>query len=97
MPAFKSENGSAEVLGSTIYRDLEGGTLIGFGLLAGLDLTVSRNPVNGNFATQIGPSNGTDIGANNKNKNYGLANWLFLTVTSNTCSICDSDEIALLN
>ena len=36
-------------------------------------------------------------GANNKNKNFGLANWLFLTVDSSTCDICDSDEIALLN
>lgn len=79
-PQFKSENGSAAVVGQTIYRDLESGTLSGFGVLEGLNLAVSRRPANGPYATQIGPSNGKNIGANNKNKNFGMAHWLTLQI-----------------
>ncbi len=92
-PKFKSENGSKEVLGSTFFRDMEGGTLIGTGVLAGLNLSVSRKPVDGPYATQIGPSNGTDNGANNKNKNFGMANWFMINVDSATCSVCSGNSV----
>ena len=95
-PSFKSEFGSAATA-ETFLLDLEGGTLTGFGDLAGLNLSVSRAPANGPYATQVGPSNGTNIGANNKNNNFGLANWLFVAVTNSTCAICNSTEILNLN
>ncbi len=96
-PTFKSENGSMATI-STFYRNLTGGTLMGTGILAGLDLTVSRKPVDGPWATQIGGSNGTDKGANNKNKNFGMANWFMINVDSATCSICTGNTtIANLN
>ncbi|MEP2028402.1 MAG: VPLPA-CTERM sorting domain-containing protein [Paracoccaceae bacterium] len=96
-PTFKSENGS-KATASTFYRNLVGGVLRGTGILAGLDLRVTRKPVNGPWATQIGGSNGTDNGANNKNKNFGLANWFMINVTSATCSICSNNStIANLN
>jgi len=96
-PSFKSENGSVEVPGETFYRDLEGGTLTGFGNLDGLDLTVTRRPANGPYATQIGPGTATNNGANNKNQNFGMAHWLTLIVNNATCRICDTDQIVGLN
>ena len=95
-PSFKSENGSVETM-DTIYRDLEGGTLIGFGLLDGLDLTVTRRPSDGPYATQIGPGTATNNGANNKNQNFGMAHWLSLIVDSASCSICDTSQIKYLD
>lgn len=92
-PKFKSENSSKEVLGQTFYRDLEGGTLSGTGILAGLELTVTRKPATGPYATQIGPSNGVNNGANNKNKNFGMATWFSINVTSANCSICDNNSV----
>ena len=88
-PQFKSENGSAEVPGQTMFRDLQKGEMIGYGLLDGLVLTVERRPANGPYATQIGPSNGTNNGANNKNKNYGMAHWFTMTVEEDDCVICE--------
>jgi hypothetical protein len=87
-PQFKSENGSAEVLGQTIFRDLELGIMVGYGMLEGLELSVERRPADGPYATQIGPSNGMDNGANNKNMNYGMAHWFTMTVEENDCMIC---------
>jgi len=96
-PTFKSENSSMATIG-TFYRNLTGGTLIGTGILAGLDLTVFRKPVDGPWATQIGGSNGTNNGANNKNNNFGMANWFMINVTSATCFICSNNStIANLN
>lgn len=92
-PAFKSENGSQAVAGQTFFRDLESGSLSGTGVLAGLELTVTRKPLNGPYATQIGPSNGVNNGANNKNKNYGLANWFSINVIRSDCSVCDNNSV----
>jgi len=94
-PAFKSENGSVSTP-DTFYRDLEGGTLIGGGILAGLDISVTRAPVYGPYATQIGAGTANNNGANNKNNNFGLANWFKISIDSATCSICSNSEIAAL-
>ena len=91
-PQFKSENGS-QATAQTFFRDLEGGTLMGTGILAGLNLSVTRKPANGPYATQIGPSNGTDNGANNKNKNLGMATWFTVTVDSATCAVCSNNSV----
>jgi hypothetical protein len=77
----------------TFYRNLTGGTLIGTGILAGLNLTVTRKPIDGPWATQIGGSNGTNNGANNKNKNFGMANWFMINVTTATCRICSNNSV----
>ena len=86
-PVFKSENGSAAT-SETIYRNLTGGTLLGTGILEGLTLSVTRNPPNGPYATQIGPSNGVNNGANNKNKNFGMAHWFLIEVERADCKYC---------
>lgn len=97
-PQFKVENGS-QPTPETEYWNLKGGTMMGTGLLAGLNLSVSRMPADGPFATQLGPSNGTDNGANNKNKNLGMANWFFMSIDSNTCVsvFCDGKDFSFLN
>jgi len=84
-PKFKSENGSKEVPGVTEYWNLAGGTLTGTGILNGLNLTVERKPPNGPYATQIGPSDGSNEGANNKNVNLGMANWFTISVVAGDC------------
>lgn len=96
MPSFKSENGSVETM-DTFYRDLEGGSLTGFGLLDGLNLSVTRRPADGPYATQIGPGTATNNVANNKNQNFGMAHWFTIIVDSATCQICDTDQIVGLN
>jgi len=97
-PKFKSENGSKAVAGETFYRDLEGGTLSGRGVLKGLELSVTRKPAKGPYATQIGPSNGMNKGANNKNKNFGIATWFSISVDQADCEIClNNTSIASLN
>lgn len=95
-PTFKSENGSVATA-STIYRDFEGGTLTGFGVLAGLVLEVIRMPATGPYAVQIGEGTASNNGANNKNKNLGMAHWMSIIVKSATCSICGSTQIQGLN
>lgn len=91
-PVFKSENGSVAT-SDTFYMDLEGGTLTGFGLLEGLNLSVSRMPADGRFATQIGSGTATQNGANNKNNEFGLANWFFITVDgAASCVICSNNS-----
>lgn len=94
-PNFKSENGSVAT-GDTFYRDLEDGTLIGGGILAGLNISVTRAPVNGYYATQIGSGTAQNNGANNKNNNFGMANWFKISITSATCSICTTSQISNL-
>ena len=100
-PEFKSENGSVEVLGQTFFRNMTGGTLTGTGILDGLVLTVERLPEEGPEATQIGPSDGVNEGANNKNTNYGMANWFKITGITDACTstFCDSvtDDFAYLD
>ncbi|ABG33001.1 VPLPA-CTERM sorting domain-containing protein [Roseobacter denitrificans] len=84
-PTFKSENGSASAP-DTILRNLTGGTMMGTGILAGLNLSVTRLPENGSDATQVGSSPAAGIrGANNKNENLGMANWFKIAVTSSNC------------
>ena len=80
-PSFKSEQGSSEN-DSTYFLSLLGGTLEGFGALAGANFYVEAMPVPGisQFATQIG------FDANNKNSNYGLANWFFFRADDNCSS-----------
>lgn len=97
-PIFKSENGSAATA-ETFYRNLTDGTLTGTGVLAGLNLSVSRKPADGPYATQIGPSDGNNIGANNKNKNFGMATWFTITLLESDCgAICNGNStIANLN
>ncbi len=97
-PTFKSENGSAAGA-DTFYLNLTGGTLLGTGLLKGLNLMVTRMPANGTEATQIGSGTGSVRGANNKNTNFGMAHWFFvsaITEGENTCTstFCDLYELA---
>ncbi len=96
-PQFKSENGSKAVPGQTFFRDLQSGTLTGYGALAGLVMKVSRMPNKGPYATQIGPSNGVNNGANNKNKNYGMAHWFDMRVLKNNCKVCTKATARALN
>ncbi len=91
-PNFKSENGSTETTG-TFFRDLESGSLTGGGILAGLDLSITRLPVNGYYAAQIGAGTPTQNGANNKNNNFGMAVWFKIGVESATCSICSGNGV----
>jgi len=91
-PNFKSENGSVATA-STFYRDMEGGTLTGGGILAGLILSVSRLPVDGYYATQIGEGTATNNGANNKNNEFGMAGWFKISVDQATCSICAGNSV----
>ena len=99
-PTFKSENGSASA-SDAILRNLIGGTMTGTGILAGLNLSVTRLPANGSDATQVGSSPGTGTrGANNKNDNLGMANWFKITVDSSACgTFCttNASEISSLN
>jgi len=96
-PSFKSENDSVQTP-DTIFRDLESGLLTGTGILEGLIVSVSRLPVDGKYAAQIGPGTATNNGSNNKNQELGLAVWLKLKVESATCMICaNNSKIAGLN
>lgn len=95
-PKFKSENGSVAT-DDTFFLDLEGGTLIGTGLLAGLDLSVVRKPANGKYATQIGSGTDTQNGANNKNSNFGMSTWFTIQVDRADCIICNTSTIQNLN
>lgn len=87
-PTFKSEQGSSEN-SSTYFLTLIGGTLTGFGELLGANFAVEVMPEPGDarYAVQIG------FDANNKNENYGLANWFFFRATQD----CDNDSCDRLN
>ena len=96
-PTFKSENGSASA-SDTILRNLTGGTMTGTGILAGLDLSVTRLPENGSDATQVGSSPGTGTrGANNKNENLGMANWFKIAVVSSACGAFCADNATAIS
>ena len=99
-PMFKSEGGvgpngrvdSVET-GNETYLNMVTGTLTGYGALAGLDLTLTRMPANGPYATQIGAGSADALGANNHSRNFGLANWFFIdSVDSATCMICIGND-----
>lgn len=92
-PVFKSQKGSVAT-GDTFFRDLEGGTLIGGGVLAGLDMSVTRARSDGRFATQFGSGTETKRGANNKNANFGMASWFKFSVDQALCRICGNKAIS---
>ena len=79
-PKFKSENGSS-VQSDTFFLAMLGGTMTGTGVFAGIDFTVSAmpTPADNTYAVQIGTE------ANNKNSNFGMANWFFVNAGS-SCS-----------
>ncbi|MEM9796250.1 MAG: VPLPA-CTERM sorting domain-containing protein [Pseudomonadota bacterium] len=87
-PIFKSENGSTPGADLRFY-DMEGGTLTGYGALAGLNLSVARAPVDGTYATQVG------TGANNKNGNLGMANWFKVFIDEANCLVCAGPDFRL--
>ncbi|MCH5376030.1 MAG: VPLPA-CTERM sorting domain-containing protein [Planctomycetes bacterium] len=91
-PAFKSRNGSVATA-DTFFRDMEGGTLIGGGILSGLNLSVTRAPATGIYATQFGSGTVTNRGANNRNSNFGMASWFKYSVEQATCEICGNRAI----
>ena len=93
-PGFKSENGSTHTSDLRLI-DMIGGTLTGFGALAGLDLNVTRKPADYRFATQIGSAGTSGIGPNNKNGDYGMAFWMMIDFAS-TCTVCDQDAFSSL-
>ena len=86
-PTYKAEGGSPSEPGDNYFLNLAGGTLVGFGDLAGMNLSVTRrpDPSVASYATQVG------TGSNAKNMNYGMANWLFFKVDS--CTICGTGGI----
>lgn len=91
-PSFKNEQDSAAIQalhGDNIFMSLLGGLLVGFGDLEGANFTVSTMPVPAAnaFATQIG------TGSNNKNANYGLANWFFFHKIAGRCDNVNCDRL----
>jgi hypothetical protein len=93
-PGFKDvfdQNGpNAIEHGNEDYFDIESGTISGTGTLAGLEITISRNPVDGSFGTQVGGGILQNIGANQHNPNFGLSSWFLIdTVDSANCLSCD--------
>jgi len=91
-PKFKSENGSVAT-GDTFFRDMESGTLTGFGVLAGLDASLTRMPADGKYATQFGSGTATSNGANNKNNQFGMANWFNFSIDQANCAICSNNSV----
>lgn len=84
-PVFKAEaTNPLPPPNDPYYLFLSGGTLSGFGALAGLEMTVSEKGSFNNWATQIG------LNANAKDNDYGMANWFMTTVTS-LCTGCGAD------
>ena len=65
------------------YLDFSGGTLTGYGELAGLNFDVTRRPARGPYATQFG------LEGSVKNAGLGLSHWLWLTVDCGDNQICD--------
>lgn len=78
-PVFKNEG--VNPVGEIRLLDMTGGTLTGFGLLAGLNFNAALRPANFEFASQVG------VGANNKNTNLGLAFWMTLSEGAD-CTLC---------
>lgn len=75
--------------GNEDYLDLESGTITGTGFFDGLVMTVTRAPVDGSVATQVGGGILSQIGANQHNSNYGLSGWFLIdTVDSANCANC---------
>ncbi|MEL7488126.1 MAG: VPLPA-CTERM sorting domain-containing protein [Pseudomonadota bacterium] len=72
------------------YFSLTGGTLTGLEALAGITFDVSERPRNNVHPMQIGD------GANNKNGQFGLSVWFYLTV-SGMCDNVLCDEILAQN
>lgn len=85
---WKESNGSKPGADAQLM-DLVSGTLTGTGVLDGLNLRLSRMPVNGPYVTQIGTGIDPNTpGGNIKNAEKGLAVWFFTHIESATCSIC---------
>lgn len=88
---FKDVFGNAVEHGNEDYFDLESGTISGTGTLAGVELTVSRKPVEGTNGTQVGGGILSDVGANVHNPNFGLAAWFMIdSVDTTNCASCDA-------
>lgn len=84
-PSFKGRKAlqDAQTLaGDAQYLALTMGSLKGYGLLAGIDFSVTAKPTPaaGLPATQYGTA------ANDKNTNFGLSGWLYLIADQNNCS-----------
>ena len=87
------------------YRDMEDSILTGYGLLDGLILDVTRRPTYdmADYVTQIGSAEGNlgNKGPNNKNKNYGMANWFFAVraddCTNDLCDLFNNRQIGDVN
>ena len=87
-PEWKESNGSKPGADAQLM-DLVGGTLTGTGVLAGLNLSVTRMPVNGPYVTQIGTGiDASTPGGNIKNADLGMAVWFFTHIQSATCVVC---------
>lgn len=96
-PTFKAAFPDVVAHGNEEFFDPEGGTVSGFGVLAGLDFTISRFPTDGSAVFQYGGGLSPDRGTNQHNGNFGFSVWLGAgTITSSTCLVCDSPEIVNL-
>jgi hypothetical protein len=93
-PGFKDVFGTpsapkAVPHGNEDYLDLESGVITGKGFFDGLVFTVTRAPVDGSYATQVGGGILPQTGANQHNANYGLSGWFLIdTVDSVNCANC---------
>ena len=87
-PSFKQVFDGVEH-GNEFYLDLEKGVLTGVGAHQGLDLGVTRFPVNGEFVFQIGGGITDEVGANQHTPAFGMSGWFEITsVLSATCNDC---------
>jgi hypothetical protein len=98
-PSFKSVFDAVEH-GNEFYLDIEKGLLTGVGDNAGLDLGVTRFPVDGEFVFQIGGGITDEVGANQHTSDFGMSGWFQITsVLSATCADCaaiDADNSIIL-
>lgn len=93
-PKFKDVFNRAVEHGNERYFDFETGTAIGFGVLGGLDLTLSRFPVDGDAVYQMGGGLLPDIGANQHTNEFGASVWFGVeTIDSATCAICSNNQV----
>jgi hypothetical protein len=94
VPKFKDVFDRAVEHGNERYFDFENGTAAGFGNLAGLDLTLSRFPVDGEAVLQMGGGLLPAVGANQHSNDFGASVWFGVeSIDSATCVLCDNNAV----
>lgn len=91
-PVFKAAFVGVTAHGNEKFLDLESGVLTGFGVLDGLDMTISRFPVDGAAVFQYGGGITGVRGPNQHSPDFGISGWFGVeTVTSSTCAVCSNN------